>query len=116
MLKKTFIILLLLTLTQAKEPNSLLKQNCLKCHIKQKIPSELVYRRYLMKFSTKERIKKSLLSYLKNPKKENSIMPQQFFLKFPPKEALDLNNTVLEESVEAYLDYFDIKKRLELEN
>ena len=60
-------------------------------------------------------MKKTLLSYLKNPKKENSIMPQQFFLKFPQKEALDLNDTLLEESVEAYLDFFDIKKRLEFE-
>jgi len=54
------------------------------------------------------------MSYLKNPKKETSIMPKQFFLKFPMKEALDLNETVLEESVEAYLDYFDVRKRLML--
>ena len=116
MVKKTLILLLLSTLLQSKEPSPLLQQNCLKCHTGQKIPSELVYRRYLMKFSTKERIKESLLSYLKNPKKENSIMPQQFFLKFPEKEALDLNDTVLEESVRAYLDFFDVRKKLKLKN
>ena len=69
-----------------------------------------------MKFSTKERMKKSLYSYLKNPKKENSIMPQQFFLKFPEKDALDLNETILEESVGAYLDFFDVREKLKLEN
>ena len=116
MVKKILITLLFSTVAQAEEPNLLLQQNCLKCHSKQKIPSELLYRRYLMKFSTKERIKKSLLSYLKNPKKENSIMPQQFFLKFPKKEALDLNNTILEESISVYLDYFDVKGKLELQN
>jgi len=115
MVKKILLILLILTLAQSKEPSTLLQQNCLKCHIEQKIPSELVYRRYLMKFSTKERMQKSIYIFLKNPKKENSIMPQQFFLKFPQKEALDLNDTLLEESVEAYLDFFDIKKRLEFE-
>ena len=115
MVKKIYTILLLSTLAQTKEPTPLLQQNCLECHTRQKIPSELVYRRYLMKFSTKERMKKTLLSYLKNPKKENSIMPQQFFLKFPQKEALDLNDTVLEESIGAYLDFFDVKNRLELE-
>jgi hypothetical protein len=67
-----------------------------------------------MQYSTHENIKDKLMSYLKNPKKETSIMPKQFFLKFPMKEALDLNETVLEESVEAYLDYFDIRKRLQL--
>ncbi len=113
---KKILIILLSTVTQAEESSLLLQQNCLKCHSKQKIPSELLYRRYLMKFSTKERIKKSLVSYLKSPKKGKSIMPQQFFLKFPPKEALDLNKSVLDESVEAYLDYFDVKKRLEIKN
>ena len=44
------------------------------------------------------------------------FMPQQFFLKFPKKEALDLNNTILEESISVYLDYFDVKNKLELEN
>jgi hypothetical protein len=39
-------------------------------------------------------------------------MPKQFFLKFPEKKALDLNETVLEESIEAYLEYFNIKKKL----
>lgn len=116
MVNKIIIILLLTTLAQSKEPSPLLQQNCLKCHSQQKIPSELIYRRFLMKFSTKERIQKSLSLYLKNPKKENSIMPQQFFLKFPEKEALDLNETVLEESVGAYLDFFDVKEKLELQN
>ena len=116
MVKKNFIILLLSTLAQTKEPSPLLKESCLKCHTRQKIPSELVYRRYLMKFSTKERMKKSIYIFLKNPKKENSIMPQQFFLKFPEKEALDLNETVLEESISVYLDYFDVKGKLELQN
>ena len=38
-------------------------------------------------------------------------MPKQFFLKFPQKEALDMNETVLEESIDAYLDYFDVRRR-----
>ncbi len=116
MVKKLLILLLFVTFAQSKEPTPLVQKNCLNCHVKQKIPSELIYRRYLMKFSTKERMKKSLFSYLKNPKKENSIMPQQFFLKFPQKEALDLTKRVLEESIEAYLDFFDLKGVLKLQN
>jgi len=30
------------------------------------------------------------------------------------KESLDLNETVLEESIEDYLDYFNVRERLEL--
>lgn len=105
---------LFITLATAQNPNTLLEKNCMECHIKQQIPSELIYRRYLTKYSTHTAIEKTLLIYLKNPKKENSIMPKPFFLKFPEKEALDLNKTELSESIKAYLEYFDIKKKLVL--
>jgi len=105
----TFII----TSSNAEVP-TIIQNNCLACHTKQKIPSELIYRRYLLKYSTNEKIKESLFGYLKNPKKETSIMPKQFFLKFPEKAALDLNDTALSESIDVYLEYFDVKKKLVL--
>ena len=112
--KITQLLLLFSLTTIADEPSALLQKNCLACHQQQKIPSELLYRRYLMKFSTHERMAKELLPFLKNPSKTTSIMPKQFFLQFPEKKALDLNATTLEESLNAYLDYFDIKKKLKV--
>ena len=107
-----FLSLIATTYTLAKEPSAKLEKNCLSCHVKQEIPSELVYRRYLLKYSTNFAIKERLFSYLKNPNKKNSIMPKQFFLKFPKKEASDMNETALLESIDDYLDYFDVRKRL----
>jgi len=98
----------------AQPPNPLLQKNCIECHIEQQIPSELIYRRYLMQYSTHKEIKKILLAYLQAPSKETSIMPSQFFLKFPQKDRLDLNESVLMESIDAYLDYFDVRKKLGL--
>jgi len=89
-----------------------LQQNCLHCHQAQQIPSELIYRRYLLDYSTPQRIKKLMFNYLKSPSKANSIMPQQFFLKFPLKKATTLEDGELNKSIELYLDYFDVKKRL----
>lgn len=112
--KITISITLFISLTTAQPPNASLQKNCIECHIQQKIPSELIYRRYLSKYSTHKSIKEKLIVYLKNPKKENSIMPKQFFLKFPQKEALELNATELHKSIDAYLDYFDVKEKLVL--
>jgi hypothetical protein len=113
MVKKLMLSTLIMTaVLQAKKPSTLLQKNCMECHIKQKIPSELIYRRYLLKHSTHSAIKEQLMLYFKAPSRKTSIMPKQFFLKFPEKEALDLNETVLEESIDAYLDYFDIRKKL----
>ena len=100
----------------AQEPSETLEKNCLICHQKQQIPSELIYRRYLLKYSDLETIKEQMFSYLQDPKKENSIMPKQFFLKFSMKTMLDLNTTLLSEGIEAYIDFFDIRKRLVIPN
>jgi len=93
-----------------------LEQNCLNCHKKQQIPSELIYKRYLMRYSTHLSIESKMLEYLKNPQKSNSIMPPQFFLKFPMKKATILEDRVLKENIELFLNRFDIKKRLKLIN
>ena len=112
-IKRVLISTLFITTLTAEVPSNL-KQNCLSCHVEQKIPSELIYRRYLLKYSTHKTIKEKLFDYLKNPKKEHSIMPKQFFLKFPQKEASDLNDSTLSESIDDYLNYFDVKKKLVL--
>ena len=114
MVKTTLLLTLLLSNSFAQQASIELKKNCLNCHVEQKIPSELMYRRYLNKYSTHNRIKKRLFDYLKKPHQKDSIMPKQFFLKFPQKVALDLNETALIENIEAYLDFFDVKKKLVL--
>jgi len=111
---RVVLIIVSISLTASSQPSQKLKNSCLNCHTKQQIPSELIYRRYLIKYSTKKRVKEEIFKYLKNPKQELSIMPKQFFFKFPMKEALDIDNGVLKEAVNEYLEHFDIKKRLVL--
>ena len=91
-----------------------LENNCLLCHTQDQIPNTLIYRRYLMKYSTQEAMSKVILKYLKNPKKENSIMPPPFFSKFPMKYALDLDDATLKKNIRTFLETFDVKKKLVL--
>ena len=90
----------------------MLQKECLQCHSRQKIPSGAIYRRYLLKYSSKATIKKKMLSYLRSPSEKHSIMPPQFFSKFPVKESSELDDTQLKQLVDAYIDYFDIGKRV----
>lgn len=89
-----------------------LQTKCLNCHTQDQIPNTLIYRRYLMIYSTKKAVSKAILKYLKDPQKENSIMPPPFFSKFPMKEASDLDNATLEKNIAAFLDMYDVKKKL----
>jgi len=110
MAKLTIFILLCIFLEASS-----LEKNCLLCHDKEQIPSNLIYKRYLLKYSTKNRIKESIYSYLKNPKKENSIMPKPFFSKFPMKKPLNLDDKTMKKNIEEFIEKFDVKKRLILE-
>ncbi len=91
------------------------KNNCLSCHQQQQIPNALMYKRYLMKYSTNRRMEEAMFAYMKDPKKEHSIMPAPFFLKFPMKEKISLDDSSLRKYIQAYLELFDIKKKLMLE-
>jgi len=95
-----------------KVPPFALQNKCLACHTQQKIPSEAIYRRYLLKYSSKALIREKILAYLRKPSEKHSIMPPQFFSKFPLKEPSDLDEKQLAQLVDAYIDYFDIGKRL----
>ncbi len=92
-----------------------LDKNCISCHQKLDIPSQLIYKRYLLKYSTDEYMEEVIFNYLKNPKKEQSIMPKVFFTKFPVKTKMNIKDKILVKNIRSFLKKFDIKKRLILE-
>jgi cytochrome c1 len=92
-----------------------LEETCLSCHAQQQIPNGLIYKRYLMQYSTDRRMEKAMFKYLKNPNKKTSIMPPQFFLKFPMKEKLDIDDKTLQTHIQNYLKKFDIRKHIIIE-
>jgi len=91
-----------------------LQDACLKCHKKEQIPDSLIYHRYLMRYSTSSRMEKAIFNYLKMPDKTDSIMPSQFFLKFPMKKKSDMDDETLKRNIRYYLEKYDIRKRLVL--
>jgi len=111
MVRVTLIFITLTLFAQSANLNN----DCLKCHTKQEIPSSIIYKRYLMKYSTKEKIANAMFKYLKKPKKENSILPPQFFLKFAIKKPTLIDDETLKKDIESFIEKFDMKKRLILE-
>ncbi len=109
------IIVAICLLSSLQVNASSLQKACLACHIKEQIPNEIIYKRYLLKYSTKERMQKAIFSYLKKPNKIHSIMPKIFFTKFPMKPKNRLSDEDLNLYINLYLEEFDIKKRLVLE-
>ncbi len=93
------------------EDKKVLQKECLACHKVQQIPDALIYRRYLMTYSTSSRMEKAIFAYMKNPDKKNSVMHHPFFFKFPMKEKLDLDDKTLKKMIKSYLITLNIKNK-----
>ena len=114
-LSMTFIVLTLSLLAgESTVHNADLEQKCLHCHQEQQIPSNLISKRYLMKYSTDKRIEEAMFKYLKDPKKEHSIMPSPFFSKFPMKEKSVLDDVSLKQNIKVFFEKYNMKKKLVL--
>ena len=112
----TFIVLTLsLFAVESVVNNDALEINCLHCHQEQQIPSNLISKRYLMHYSTDKRVEEAMFKYLKDPKKEHSIMPAPFFSKFPMKEKSMLDDVSLKQNIKVFFEKYNMKKKLVLE-
>ena len=106
-------LLIILLISASLTANSL-QNNCLKCHNQNNLPDSLIYKRYLQIYSSKTRIKKAMLNYLKNPNQNSSIMPKEFFKKFLIKPKSTLSDENLTKNIDEYIKKYDIQKRLYL--
>ncbi len=112
MVKITGLLLIVLLTLDASEN---FEGTCLKCHNAQKIPNSLIYKRYLLKYSSKEKIKAIMVDYLKNPTMQKSIMPPPFITKFGLKKKVVLSDAMLEKYVAEFVKKYDVGKKLIIE-
>jgi hypothetical protein len=105
-------ILLAITVTYAD--GNTLDDVCLQCHRKNRVPDTIIYRRYLQTYGTPDRMVAAMQAYIRNPNKSRSIMPPQFFYKFPMKPNRTYEPETLERFIRAYIERFDVRKRLRL--
>ncbi|AKF25046.1 hypothetical protein YH65_06300 [Sulfurovum lithotrophicum] len=89
-----------------------LQKECLHCHTEQQIPSGIIYRRYLLKYSSKTLIREKIFAYLKVPSPKTSIMPAPFFNKFLIKEVSKLDDETLHRMIDSYIKHFDIDQKI----
>ncbi len=88
---------------------------CLSCHEKQGIPTEALYKRYLLKHSSDRRIEAAMVEYLEKPVITKSIMPPRFINKFGIKESSQLSEVELKKYVRILIERYNIRDRLSLD-
>ncbi|WP_456381604.1 hypothetical protein [Hydrogenimonas sp.] len=87
-------------------------RECLTCHEKTAPPLSLVYRRYLMLYSSKRQIERRMIDFLKAPSKEKSSMPEGMKNRFNPQLHPSFDEKVAEKAVEKVIEKEDPIKRI----
>ncbi len=91
---------------------SVFKDNCLACHSKMPVKIDKFFYRYLLKYSSEIETKYAMLEYLKNPKKETSVLNEALLNRFGVKKKSKLSNKKLKEAIDEYWDRYKIFGKL----
>ena len=67
---------------------------------------------YLIKFSSTETIKEAMFYYLRDPKKEQSVMPKHIIKELGLMPKVEINDKQLREMIEVYVKRFDLRRKL----
>ncbi|MDX1808538.1 MAG: hypothetical protein R3331_03250 [Sulfurospirillaceae bacterium] len=108
MVKIVFVIFVILLNLQA----SVYEDNCVKCHKSMPVKIDKFFYRYLLKYSSEIETKYAISEYLKNPKKENSILNTALLNRFGVKKKTTLSDKKLKEAIDEYWDIYKVFGKL----
>ena len=83
-------------------------ERCTACHERSAPPLSLIYRRYLMLYSSKARIRQEMVDFLSAPSKEKSAMPEGMKNRFNPQNHPAFSPSVAKEAVERLIKKEDL--------
>ncbi len=86
--------------------------NCVGCHKRMPVSIDKYFYRYLLKYSSEKNVKKALMDYLQNPKKEKSVMPDAFIKRFGIKRKSNLTNKKLKIAIDDYWEAYKVFGKL----
>ncbi len=104
-----FIIIILLNVTLWADVYS---KNCVACHKEMPVKIDKFFYRYLLKYSSEENLKSALISYLKNPTKDTTILQEGLLNRFGVKEKTTLTTKELEKAVDKYWEIYKVFGKL----
>ena len=90
------------------ETSSPILERCSACHEKSAPPLSLVYRRYLMLYSSKARIQKHMVAFLVAPSKAKSAMPEGMKNRFKPQNHPPFSPQIAQKAVQQLIEKEDL--------
>ncbi len=88
------------------------EDNCVKCHKKLPVSIDKYFYKYLLIYSSETDMKNAIISYLKYPAYETTVMSDSFIKRFGLKEKSKLSQDQLKESVDIYWQKYKVFGKL----
>ena len=86
--------------------------NCVKCHKELPVSIEKYFYKYLLIYSSETDMKNAIISYLKYPAKETTVMSDAFINRFGIKKKSKLSEDELKEAVDVYWQKYKVFGKL----
>ncbi len=103
-----FLIPLLIFIQTTQLTANSFETNCKKCHFQTR-QLQMFISKYTLKYSSEHKIKEAIFKYLKNPTKDNSVMPVGFLNRFGIKEKSNLDDNELKNAIDIYYKEYNLK-------
>jgi hypothetical protein len=106
MVKLLLVILLAISLY-----SDIYKKDCVLCH-KNSFQMHTFMKKYTLKYSSEDKIKKAIFKFLKVPSQQKSIMPFNFIRRWGLKEQSTLSDKELQNAIDIYYQKYNMKQYL----
>ncbi|QOY52242.1 hypothetical protein [Candidatus Sulfurimonas baltica] len=88
------------------------ENNCIKCHNKLPVSIDKYFYKYLLIYSSETDMKNAIISYLKYPAKETTVMTDEDINRFGIKKKSELSQKELKEAVDIYWQIYKVFGKL----
>lgn len=109
MVKKTVLIFGLLFCSANAD---VYEENCVRCHQKLPVSIDKYFYNYLLVYSGETDLKNAMISYLRYPVYETSVMSDAFIKRFGIKKKSRLTQEQLKEAVDTYWEKYKVFGKL----
>ncbi len=107
-MRKSLLVILFVGFLQG----GVYEKNCLKCHKKLEVGIDKFFYRYLLVYSSKQKLKKALKEYLKRPTKQKSLLADGLIRRFGVKKPSKLSEKKLQKAIDEYWEKYNLKGKL----
>ena len=85
---------------------------CDSCHLQKAPPFNVIYRKYLVIYSSKRRIEENMVNFLTDPSKQKGVFPKEAKKIFFPKEHPLYDKKEAKEAVRELIEREDLLKKV----